>query len=347
MKQLLGHPLQRFQLQLCQCRHRSIQLFHSGLRPSWYWKFLSWRTAQRDTVFLGDPGSSLIDEHAARRQISWGQPEIPKGGTCWVSWQDGGRKGFLLINSSHSFGSAQTYALVNLYPQISDGIILTGFSLNGSFVGYFGAGASFVQANLNQPFRFGNVSLASARSFLSQYGLEDAVNGLEPIQSLNYPAGYLTNANINSQQYLFFLPGYFDQDIVELGEATKQPTTPGELLTLGSIPAINEFKGPVLVITGSEILKPSLAFLNTDTFPRWRSPVLRRQLPCNRQSFTSINYEQYVEELSQSRNWRFCRLCTAKYGTRPQFPLQFFWSIQSNQHFFGCERIEVKLSKQG
>ena len=140
-----------------------------------------------------------------------------------------------------------------MYPNISDGIVLTGFSMNSSFVGYFGAGANFVQANLNQPFRFGNVSLASAQSLLSMYGLQDATAGLAPSQSLNYPTGYLTNANINSQQYLFFLPGYFDQGILEAGEATKQPVTPGELLTLGSAPTMNAFAGPVLVITGSKL----------------------------------------------------------------------------------------------
>ena len=128
--------------------------------------------------------------------------------------------------------------------------------MNGSFVGYFGAGANFQQANLNQPFRFGNVSLASAHSFLAKYGLQDVVNGLAPIQSLNYPTGYLTNANVNAQQYLFFLPGYFDQGLLELGEATKQPVTPGELLTLGSLTAMNAFEGPVLVITGSKFWEP-------------------------------------------------------------------------------------------
>ena len=155
----------------------------------------------------------------------------------------------------HSFGSAQSYALVNLYPKISDAIVLTGFSMNSSFTGYFGAGANFVQANLNQPFRFGNVSIASAQMLLSMYGLQDAVVGLASTQSLNYPTGYLTNANINSQQYLFFLPPYFDQGILEMGEATKQPVTPGELLTLGSLPMINAFAGPVLVVTGSKSLK--------------------------------------------------------------------------------------------
>lgn len=123
--------------------------------------------------------------------------------------------------------------------------------MNASFLDHFAAGGNFVQANLNQPFRFGNVSLTS-ETFLSFHGLQDPVVGLSQAQSLNYPRGYLTTANINSQQYLFFLPGYFDQGILEFGETTKQPVTPGELLSLGSLVKMNAFAGPALVITGSE-----------------------------------------------------------------------------------------------
>jgi len=158
---------------------------------------------------------------------------------------------------SHSFGSAHTYALVNTYPHISDGIVLTGFSLNGSFVGLFGAGGDFVQANLNQPFRFGNVSTTLAvESVLNMYGLADLTAGISPPQGLNYPNGYLTNTNVNANQYLFFLPGYFDQGALIAGELTKQPVTVGELLTLGSVPKVNAYAGPVLIVTGCQSSSP-------------------------------------------------------------------------------------------
>lgn len=167
--------------------------------------------------------------------------------------------------SSHSFGSAQTYVLVNMYPTISDGIVLTGFSMNGTFVGYFGAGSNFEQAYLNQPFRFGNasssalesilkignISSPAVQSVLNTYSLTDYVAGLSSSSpSLNYPPGYLTNANIGANQYLFFLPGFFDPGILLVGENTKQPVTVGELLTLSSLPMANAFAGPVLIITG-------------------------------------------------------------------------------------------------
>ena len=179
------------------------------------------------------------------------------------------------VLSRHSFGSAQTYALVNMYPDISDGIVLTGFSMNGSFVGLFGAGSNFEQAYLNQPFRLGNLSLPSVesainippsivervlnlsspvvKSVLQMYSLTDYVAGLSPpTPGLNYPPGYLTNANIGANQFLFFLPGFFDPGLLLVGENTKQPVTVGELLSLSSLPMKNAYAGPVLVITGCE-----------------------------------------------------------------------------------------------
>ena len=138
-----------------------------------------------------------------------------------------------------------------MYPDISDGIVLTGFSMNGSFVGFFGAGGDFVQANLNQPFRFGSGSTGLAiESVLNMYSLTDLTQGLTAMGGLDYPNGYLTNTNINANQYLFFLPGYFDPGALLAGEETKQPVTVGELLTLGSAPAMNSYAGPVLVVTG-------------------------------------------------------------------------------------------------
>ena len=175
----------------------------------------------------------------------------------------------------HSFGSAQTYALVNMYPDISDGIVLTGFSLNGSFTSFFAAGADFQQANLNQPIRFGNTSADTVDSVLTMigrnvsdpatmalinaYGLTDYVAGLTPGSGkVEYVNGYLANSNVNAQQYLFFLPGFFDTGLLYAGELTKQPVTVGELLTLGSVPMMNNFAGPVLIVTGCMFIDPML-----------------------------------------------------------------------------------------
>lgn len=154
-------------------------------------------------------------------------------------------------------------------PSLSDGVVLTGFSLNSSFIPLFIAGSDLVQANLNQPFRFGNITDPqiqaisaklnepinaindrSLQAFLAEYDLVDYIAGLDPRQQVEYVPGYLTNSNANANQYDFFLPGYYDPEILTFAEENKQPVTPGELLTQGSAPRSSNFTGPVLVITG-------------------------------------------------------------------------------------------------
>ena len=133
-----------------------------------------------------------------------------------------------IVHVGHSFGSAQTYALANMYPNASDAIVLTGFSLNATFMGYFLAGGNFMQANLALPQRFGAMAPAG--------------------QSL--PSGYLVSGNAAADQLLFLLPPYYDPGIADLAEKTKQSVTLGELLTIGSGPQMNQYTGPVLIFTG-------------------------------------------------------------------------------------------------
>ena len=154
-------------------------------------------------------------------------------------------------------------------PTISDGIVLTEFSLNSSFVDIFQVGADYVQAYLNQPFRFGNLSDAtvkavsaklqeplsllentSVQQVLEQYDLIDYLSGLKPKERVQYAPGYLTESNAGATQYQFFLPGFYDPEIVPYAEENKQPIAAGELLTSGSALSLNAFRGPVMVITG-------------------------------------------------------------------------------------------------
>ena len=158
-----------------------------------------------------------------------------------------------VVHVGHSFGSAQSFALAAMFPNISDGLVLTGFSANASFAGYFVAGGNFQQAELNQPLRFGTPATAIAvESFLQNYALLDLVAPLDvtTAMSYGYPRGYLASGNVNALQYLFFYAGYFDTNLLYFAESTKQPVTIGELLTLGSVPMMSTFGGPVLVITG-------------------------------------------------------------------------------------------------
>jgi len=180
-----------------------------------------------------------------------------------------------VVHVGHSFGSGQTYSLANMYPQLSDGIILTGFSTNGSFLPYFVSGANLQLASVNQPLRFSTVTLPSLTDALAaavqdlvapfSIGASDAkyITAILPnitayIQpyltqyppGTGLPAGYLVSGDEEANQYLFLQPGAYDPALLDLAERTKQPVTVGELLTVGSLPPTNNFPGPVLVLTG-------------------------------------------------------------------------------------------------
>ncbi|KAL8763629.1 MAG: hypothetical protein Q9184_000629 [Pyrenodesmia sp. 2 TL-2023] len=192
-----------------------------------------------------------------------------------------------IVHVGHSFGSALSYFLAVNYPTASDGLILTGFSQNGSFLPTITASWDSKLARLNQPLRFGNVSYSAVSSALStsklsssnltalagslsEYNitlgeiqqvfqttdLSNLLAGLQQTQlphMADLPSGYLTWADAGSNQYAFLLPGHFDPSILQFAESSKFPYTIGELLTIGSgAPAAPEFKGPVQMVTGRQ-----------------------------------------------------------------------------------------------
>jgi hypothetical protein len=144
-----------------------------------------------------------------------------------------------------------------MYPNITDGIVLTGFSMNESFVNPFIAGGYFQQANRNQPLRFGNITGTQVQNVLSMYA-EPLASYISPVDLTSLPApqalpnGYLVTSNIEANKLQFFKPHYYDPAILELAERTKQPVTEGELLTLASLSMRNKFAGPVMVIDGGQ-----------------------------------------------------------------------------------------------
>lgn len=144
-----------------------------------------------------------------------------------------------VVHVGHSFGSIQTYSLVNQYPSDSDGIVLTGFSFDLAFVGLFIAGANFVQASRNQPNRFGN-------------------------DGQNLHSGYLVNNNAEALKYIFLKPNFYPSGLLNFAEDMKQPVTLGEILTLASVSAPNSFAGPVLVFNGGALPFPPIPFNNRE-----------------------------------------------------------------------------------
>jgi pimeloyl-ACP methyl ester carboxylesterase len=190
-----------------------------------------------------------------------------------------------IVNVGHSWGSQLTYGLSSLHPNVTDAVVLTGFSTNGSFANGLTASTNSEIASLNQPLRFGSGSvsaqnqsrtLSSLTSILASSAFDltpsqqadllrsttlwDIVSGLPstpsfPSSPQNLSSGYLTWASSFGNQYNFLHPPGIDPMILPYSESTKQPYTMGELLTTGNIsPAspIAAFTGPVLIINGVE-----------------------------------------------------------------------------------------------
>jgi pimeloyl-ACP methyl ester carboxylesterase len=187
-----------------------------------------------------------------------------------------------VVHVGHSFGSVQSYWLSALYPNNADGIVLTGWSGNGTFLPTTVAAWNLHNARLNQPLRFGNASnVGILRSFGSMgstiaQGVQSALKAVgvqlssqdvydniattevadlitgwnQTVTSLNYPSGYTTHSDFTANQFVFLQYGRYDPALGLLTEATKQPVTVGEILTIDNAPAKTSFSGPVLVITG-------------------------------------------------------------------------------------------------
>jgi pimeloyl-ACP methyl ester carboxylesterase len=123
----------------------------------------------------------------------------------------------------HSFGSVITYALANESPELTDAIVLTGFSQATAYLGLFAVGSNFVP--------------------ITATPLAD-----------KYPAGYVGVSSTVGIQINFFAEGDFDPKMLEVAYEKGQPVSPGELLTLGA-PAgkNNTYTGPVQIVTGCRL----------------------------------------------------------------------------------------------
>lgn len=138
-----------------------------------------------------------------------------------------------IIHVGHSFGSLLSYALARDHPNLSDGLVLTAFSQNGTFAPFFSLGANF-----------------------------ESVTGISTLAT-RYKAGYFASGNPSAVQTNFFAPGEFDPAVLAVATETGHPVSMGELLTLsGSAAGVNLFTGPVLIITGER----DLPFCGGDCF---------------------------------------------------------------------------------
>lgn len=124
------------------------------------------------------------------------------------------------VHIGHSFGSVMTYSLTNLYPDITDSIVLTGFSQVPNFLPYFALGGNFAPVKENK-------MLAG-----------------------KYADGYIAPKDSIGVHINFFGPNDFDPELLQVASQTGQPATFGELLSLGSAAPTSVFTGSVLIVTG-------------------------------------------------------------------------------------------------
>ncbi|KAI9166545.1 hypothetical protein HJFPF1_02654 [Paramyrothecium foliicola] len=128
-----------------------------------------------------------------------------------------------IVHVGHSFGSVITYNLVNESPDLSSGIVLTGFSQVPNYLSGFALGSNFVPVAEN------------------------------PVLATKYPAGYLAPKSSIGVHIDFFAESDFDPRVLDVAAQTGQPVTPGEILTVGAGTGLtNSFRGPVLIITGEK-----------------------------------------------------------------------------------------------
>ena len=137
----------------------------------------------------------------------------------YTSSQFGKPKSLILIG--HSFGSSTSNAALAEIPSLVDAAILTGFGLNGADKGIKLEGFVPRIARLQRP----------EKNFAS------------------FDLSYVTTADVFAAINMFFKAPFYDRRVAHFGEATKQPFSLFELLTVGPTPA-PDYKGPVLVISG-------------------------------------------------------------------------------------------------
>jgi pimeloyl-ACP methyl ester carboxylesterase len=124
-----------------------------------------------------------------------------------------------IIHVGHSYGSLVTNGIVATQPNLSDGLVLTGFSYNDTWIGSFELALSFHLARENNPCRFGQLS-----------------------------SGYLTWGDKYDNQAAFLRAPFFDPAALEIAEKTKAPYALGEFVSLGSVSLrAPQFRGPVFV----------------------------------------------------------------------------------------------------
>ncbi|KAL5333761.1 Alpha/Beta hydrolase protein [Aspergillus crustosus] len=127
-----------------------------------------------------------------------------------------------VVHVGHSYGSLITNGLVAGQPDLSDGIVLTGFSHESAWTTTLELCLGFEVAKINDPARF-----------------------------RHYQTGYLIWGREFDNQCIFFKHPFFETKYLKQSEAIKAPFAIAELLSFTSVPlAAANFTKPVLMISG-------------------------------------------------------------------------------------------------
>ncbi|KAH7303507.1 hypothetical protein B0I35DRAFT_364813 [Stachybotrys elegans] len=123
-----------------------------------------------------------------------------------------------VVHVGNSFGSAISNALVATTPELSDGIVLGGYTHNGNYLSGFTLAAGFHLARETNPERLKHLS-----------------------------PGYLTWPDKYALQYAYYFWPNFEPRIITKADDTKSSFTMGEFLTIATLPLqADHFPGPVL-----------------------------------------------------------------------------------------------------
>ncbi|KAK7028389.1 Alpha/beta-hydrolase [Favolaschia claudopus] len=126
------------------------------------------------------------------------------------------------VHFGHSYGSYITAALASAYPDLTQGISLSGYSGVFDFFNILIAGWQSRVAALLDPSRWGHLQ-----------------------------SGYVTPVDLYADEYLEFKSPYFDHAVAEWASSVKSPYAVGELATLGQTPYdTTNFTKPVQVFQG-------------------------------------------------------------------------------------------------
>lgn len=161
-----------------------------------------------------------------------------------------------IVHVGHSFGSILSMGLAALHPTATDGLILTGYSTNTSFMATTIAAWNMQIAAYNQPLRFGGGDLSTLLPAVpdAHPAFYDLFAGLATqvyAGIASYASGYLTWSSLSANQFTFLYPAGFTTSLGPILEQNKQPVTIGEILTMGGGPKVaEEYRGPVMVVTG-------------------------------------------------------------------------------------------------